>query len=58
MSSGRTVSPATFVAFDILAIDGEAVTHRPWCERRRLLEGLALGERAVATRELRAALPR
>ncbi|GAA4929140.1 bifunctional non-homologous end joining protein LigD [Actinomycetospora succinea] len=38
----RAEVPVTFVAFDVLALDGETVIHRPWEERRRLLEGLGL----------------
>lgn len=34
--------PVTFVAFDVLALDGELVTHRPWTERRALLDELGL----------------
>lgn len=34
--------PVTFVAFDVLALDGELVTHRPWTQRRALLDGLGL----------------
>ena len=42
--------PATFVAFDVLALDGEVVTDRPWSKRRALLETLSLdGPAAVAT---------
>jgi ATP-dependent DNA ligase len=36
-------SPASFVAFDLLAIDGTAIMDRPQRERRRLLED-ALGQ--------------
>lgn len=32
--------PATFMAFDVLAVDGEDVCARPWAERRQLLEDL------------------
>ncbi|MEJ2885222.1 hypothetical protein [Actinomycetospora aeridis] len=32
----------TFVAFDVLALDSESVTGRPWEERRRPLEDLGL----------------
>ena len=35
-------SPVTFVAFDLLALDGVDVTARPLVERRRLLDGLEL----------------
>ena len=38
----RAEVPVTLVAFDVLALDGEPVVHRPWEERRRLLEGLGL----------------
>lgn len=34
--------PVTFVAFDVLALDGELVTHRPWTQRRALLDDLGL----------------
>jgi bifunctional non-homologous end joining protein LigD len=33
-------SPVTFVAFDVLAIDGVDVCGRPWVERRQLLQEL------------------
>ena len=33
-------SPATFVAFDLLELDGESLVDRPWWLRRELLEGL------------------
>ncbi len=32
--------PATFMAFDVLAVDGEDVCPRPWGERRQLLHEL------------------
>jgi bifunctional non-homologous end joining protein LigD len=38
----RAEVPVTFVAFDVLALDGELVTDRPWTGRRALLEGLGL----------------
>jgi bifunctional non-homologous end joining protein LigD len=31
-----------FVAFDLLWLDGHALTERPWTERRERLDGLAL----------------
>jgi bifunctional non-homologous end joining protein LigD len=34
--------PVTFAAFDVLYLDGETVTRRPYVERRALLEGLML----------------
>lgn len=33
-------TPAEFVAFDLLALDGEDLRARPWSERRDLLRGL------------------
>lgn len=42
--------PATFVAFDVLILDGEPLVDRPWSERRQLLAGLEFdGQRAAAT---------
>ncbi len=37
-------SPATFLAFDVLALDGRDVTGLPWSDRRSLLEALAAGD--------------
>ena len=37
-----TVSPRRFVAFDVLAVDGDAVIDGPYSERRALLDGLGL----------------
>jgi bifunctional non-homologous end joining protein LigD len=34
--------PVSFVAFDLLWLDGHSMTGDPWDERRRALEGLAL----------------
>ncbi|HXM56686.1 MAG TPA: ATP-dependent DNA ligase [Candidatus Dormibacteraeota bacterium] len=34
--------PLVFVAFDLLALDGDVVIDRPLAERRRLMEGLGL----------------
>jgi bifunctional non-homologous end joining protein LigD len=34
--------PVTFAAFDVLYLDDETVTRRPYVERRTLLEGLKL----------------
>jgi bifunctional non-homologous end joining protein LigD len=34
--------PVTYVAFDVLAFDGEPTTSEPYRERRRLLEALRL----------------
>src|SRR6478736_4804041 len=33
-------TPATFVAFDILALDDESLLERPFAERRRILEAM------------------
>jgi len=37
---GNTSIPITFVAFDLLRVDGHDVTCKPWTERRTLLEGI------------------
>lgn len=37
-----TERPATFVAFDLMAAEGQGLTRRPLSERRQLLEGLDL----------------
>lgn len=34
--------PLTFMAFDVLSVEGEPVVSRPYSERRRILEGLQL----------------
>jgi bifunctional non-homologous end joining protein LigD len=34
--------PLTFLAFDVLSVDGRGITHEPYSERRRLLEILEL----------------
>jgi bifunctional non-homologous end joining protein LigD len=47
---GRPGPPATFVAFDVLELDGERATNLAWQQRRRLLEDLELdSDRAVVT---------
>ncbi len=38
----RREVPLVFVAFDLLALDGDVVMDRPLAERRRLMEGLGL----------------
>jgi bifunctional non-homologous end joining protein LigD len=38
--------PLTYVIFDLLAVDGESTTGRPYRERRVLLESLELGRGA------------
>jgi bifunctional non-homologous end joining protein LigD len=35
-------TPLTFMAFDVLSVDGESVVSLPYSERRRILEGLQL----------------
>jgi bifunctional non-homologous end joining protein LigD len=37
---GNTAVPVTFVAFDLLRVDGHDVTCNPWGQRRTLLEGI------------------
>ena len=37
---GNTAIPITFVAFDLLRVDGHDVTVNPWSQRRTLLEGI------------------
>lgn len=39
--------PATFYAFDILALDGQDTTSLPYLERRALLDGLELSDTSV-----------
>lgn len=34
--------PLTFLAFDVLSVDGRDLTREPYAERRRILETLAL----------------
>jgi bifunctional non-homologous end joining protein LigD len=52
---GRTASgaaaetPVTLVIFDLLPPDGEDMTSRPLVERKALLDGLALADRAWVT---------
>ncbi len=38
-------APATYIAFDLLRLDGADVTALPWTQRRALLEQLAVGAR-------------
>jgi bifunctional non-homologous end joining protein LigD len=45
----RARMPATFAAFDVLYLDGETVTRRPYVERRAPLEGLGLTGTAWCT---------
>ena len=41
-------TPASFVAFDLLALDDRDLTGEPFAERRRLLEQALGGDRATA----------
>lgn len=45
----RRSAPATFVAFDLLWLDGQLTTQLPYVERRRLLEELQLAGPAWQT---------
>ena len=44
---GNRSIPVTFVAFDVLRIDGHDVMCNPWAERRALLEQLGLQRSCV-----------
>ncbi len=48
-SPARRPAEVSFVAFDVLALDGDRRTASPYRERRRLLEGLALSGPAWCT---------
>ena len=41
-------TPATFIAFDLLAAAGDDLRHRPFAERRRRLEDLVAGHGGIA----------
>ena len=45
----RARMPVSFAAFDVLYLDGETVTGKPYRERRTLLEGLGLTGAAWCT---------
>ena len=47
----RSPVPLTFIAFDVLSIEGASVTHEPYRERRRLLASLELEGPQVRTPE-------
>ncbi len=50
VARGRARAPLTFVAFDVLWLDGELLVSRPYRDRRCILESLALaGEHWVTT---------
>jgi len=50
-------TPVSFVAFDVLWLDGELLVDRPQLERRRLLDGLGLKGRAWQTAPVLDATP-
>ena len=52
-----TETPAVFVAFDVLWLDGEPLVDRPQAERRRLLDSLAIRGRAWQTAPVLDATP-
>ncbi|MEA2825811.1 MAG: bifunctional non-ous end joining protein LigD [Actinomycetota bacterium] len=50
-------TPVSFVAFDVLWLDGELLVDRPQSERRRILDGLGLKGRAWQTAPVLDATP-
>ena len=50
-------TPVSFVAFDVLWLDGELLVDRPQAERRRVLDGLGLTGRAWQTAPVLDATP-
>jgi bifunctional non-homologous end joining protein LigD len=50
-------TPVTFVAFDVLWLDGELLVDRPQTERRRVLDGLGVTGRAWQTAPVLDATP-
>jgi DNA ligase 1 len=54
----RREVPLVFVAFDLLALDGDVMMDRPLAERRRLMEELGLGRPFLLARLETAAGPR
>jgi bifunctional non-homologous end joining protein LigD len=50
-------TPAAFVAFDVLWLDGELLVDRPQTERRRVLDGLGIKGRAWLTAPVLDATP-
>ena len=40
MLHGNSAIPVTFVAFDVLCVDGHDVTRNPWNQRQALLEDI------------------
>ena len=44
------LAPATFMAFDVLVVDGVDVCSRPWHERREILDELAQQETSTVWR--------
>ena len=47
----RTTVPLTFIAFDVLSVEGENVMGLPYAERREILDGLDLNDRLWRTPE-------
>jgi bifunctional non-homologous end joining protein LigD len=47
----RTTAPLTFIAFDVLAVEGANVMGLPYSERRAVLDGLGLNGRFWRTPE-------
>jgi len=39
---GNRSTPLTFIAFDVLSVEGEPIVSQPYAERRQILEGLQL----------------
>ncbi len=50
-------TPVSFVAFDVIWLDGELLVDRPQSERRRILDGLAIKGRAWQTAPVLDATP-
>jgi bifunctional non-homologous end joining protein LigD len=47
----RTSAPLTFIAFDVLSVEGESVMGLPYAKRREILDGLGLDDRFWRTPE-------
>jgi bifunctional non-homologous end joining protein LigD len=47
----RRSTPLTFVAFDVLSVEGDNVMGLPYAERREILDGLGLDDRFWKTPE-------
>jgi len=53
----RVETPVSFIAFDVLWLDGELLVDRPQSERRRILDGLGIKGRAWQTAPVLDATP-